>query len=101
MRNLAREQLLKELLELKPQFERDGVTHVTLFGSRARKDNRPDSDVDLMIEIDESRRFSLLDLVGVGHIVEDNIGLPANIFMKRSLDPAFAEETKPDQIQIF
>jgi uncharacterized protein len=27
------------------------VTHAALFGSRARGDNRPDSDIDIMIEI--------------------------------------------------
>jgi predicted nucleotidyltransferase len=29
-----------------------GVRHAALFGSRARGDNRPDSDSDIMIEID-------------------------------------------------
>ncbi len=34
-----------------PCFESEGVTHMALFGSRARGDNRPDSDVDLLIDI--------------------------------------------------
>jgi predicted nucleotidyltransferase len=29
-----------------------GVTHAALFGSRARGDARPDSDTDIMIELD-------------------------------------------------
>jgi uncharacterized protein len=28
-----------------------GVTHAALFGWRARGDNRPDSDIDLLVEI--------------------------------------------------
>jgi predicted nucleotidyltransferase len=74
---------------------------MTLFGSRARGDNRADSDIDLMIEVDDSRPFSMLKIVGVGHIIEDNTGLPANIFMKRSLDESFVEETRSDLVQVF
>src|SRR5262249_20973460 len=100
MSNIGRKELLEKLLTLKPAFERGGVTHLVLFGSRARQDNRPDSDIDVMIDVDESRKFSLLDLVGIGHIIEDNIGLPANIFMRRSLDAKFKASTQRDLIQV-
>jgi len=47
-----------------------------LFGSRVRGDNRPDSDIDgLGVEPDAS--FSLLNLIGVEHIIEDATGLQA------------------------
>ncbi|MBJ3784344.1 nucleotidyltransferase family protein [Devosia sediminis] len=101
MRDLAREQLLKELLELKPRFERDGVTHLALFGSRARGDNRADSDIDLMIEVDPDRKLSLLDIIGIGHLVEDHIGLSAQIVLRRSAPPKFLANTSADQIVVF
>jgi uncharacterized protein len=99
--NLARDALLEELQALRPSLERRGVVHVALFGSRARRDNRPDSDVDLIVDIDDSRPFSLLDLVGVTHEVEDRIGLPANLFVRRSLDPGFAAEAAREQVPVF
>lgn len=101
MQSIAREELLDRLRRLRPYFERDGVTHMTLFGSRARGDHRPDSDVDLMIEVDDDQPFSMLSVVGIGNIVTDSIGLPANIFMRRSLDASFVEETRPDLIRVF
>lgn len=101
MPELARDELLIRLRALRPKLERDGVKHMALFGSRARTDHRADSDVDLMIEVDDSKPFSLVDLVGVGHVVEDDLGLQANIFMKRSLDVAFLNETRPDLVQVF
>lgn len=101
MPNLARDALLEELQALRPSLERRGVLHVALFGSRARRDNRPDSDVDLIVDIDDSRPFSLLDLVGVTHEVEDRIGLPANLFVRRSLDPGFAAEAAREQVPVF
>lgn len=101
MRDLSREKLLAELRALRPIFEQDGVTHMTLFGSRARRDNRPDSDVDLLIDVEVGRKFSLLDLVGVSHIIEDNLGMDASIVMRRSMSDEFADETKNDLVEVF
>lgn len=103
MRDLDREELIAELQRLRPAFEREGVKHMALFGSRARRDNRPDSDVDLVIEISDEadKRFSLLELIGVGHIVEDNVGLEAHVLMRRSLNDSFQWTVGRDQVPVF
>ena len=101
MPDIARDALLIELRALQPSLERRGVVHIALFGSRARSDNRPDSDVDLIVDVDDERPFSLIDLVGVTHEVEDRIGLPTNLFVRRSLDPSFAAEADREQVEVF
>jgi predicted nucleotidyltransferase len=100
-REISRELLVLELRALRPVLERRAVTGMTLFGSRARRDNRRDSDIDVAIEVDEARKFSLLDLVGVEHAIEDRIGLKANVQMRRSLSPAFRNELQRDGVEIF
>ena len=103
-KDITREKLVAELKALRPAFEREGVTRMTLFGSRARADNRADSadsDVDLAIEIADGRKFSLLDSVGVGHLVEDHVGLRGNIFMRHSLEPDFLDEIRRDGVEVF
>ena len=42
-----------------------GVTHAAVFGSRARGDNRPDSDTDIMIDVDPEAHISVFDFVGL------------------------------------
>lgn len=101
MRDIAREELIAELQRLRPELQKEGVTHMALFGSRARRDNRLDSDIDLVIEIEDDRKFSLLDLIGVGHIIEDRLGLEANLFMQRSLDDSFKRTVGRDQVAVF
>ena len=103
MRDIGREQLLKELLALKPVFEREGVIRMALFGSRARQDNRADSDVDLIIEVQEGRKFSGLDLAGVWRIIVDNTGLESSLVLRKGLDddPAFRARVEQDQISVF
>ena len=101
MADIARKDLLTGLRSLRPDLEREGVTGLLLFGARARGDNRLDSDIDVLIDVEEDRKFSLLDLVGVAHHIEDVFGLPANIFTRRSLDPDFLAEARKSGIKIF
>jgi predicted nucleotidyltransferase len=100
-REINRDELVAELRALRPIFVREGVTSMSLFGSRARGDNRPDSDVDVAIKVDPNVKFSLLDVVGVKHLIEDNVGLSGNIFMHRSLSPDFLAELHRDGVEIF
>lgn len=100
-RKFSRDELVSALRALRPHFEREGVTHMTLFGSRARGDNRPDSDIDLVVEVDPQRKFSLLDLSGVGLVVQDNLGFPASVVMRRSARPAMLAAAKRDGIAVF
>jgi predicted nucleotidyltransferase len=45
------QEILGRLRENERALRERGVTHAALFGSRARGDDRPDSDIDIMIEI--------------------------------------------------
>ena len=79
----------------------EGVAHLALFGSRARGDSSPDSDLDVLIDTIPGRRFSLLNLSGVGLMIEDAIGIPSQIVLRRSLDPAFATRIRDDLVEVF
>nr|WP_309392696.1 nucleotidyltransferase domain-containing protein [Chelatococcus sambhunathii] len=98
---MSREHLLRSLSELEPRLKARGVTHLALFGTRAREDNRPDSDVDVAIEVDPGAKFSLIDLVGVEREIQEKTSLPGNVFMRRSLEPDFATSLARDGIQVF
>ena len=64
-------------------------------------DNRPDSDIDLLVEVPETNSFSILNLIGVEHAVSDNLGLKANAVMRRSLRDNFRASIEPDIVDIF
>lgn len=48
---MTRDEVLAKLRELKPWLAAQGVGRVRLFGSHARDEARPDSDVDLIVEL--------------------------------------------------
>jgi uncharacterized protein len=68
---------------------------------RARGDARSDSDLDVLVEVEPGSRFSLLNLVGVEHIIEDATGLSVQATMRRSLEPRMAERIVDDIIEVF
>jgi predicted nucleotidyltransferase len=57
--------------------ERRGVSNVRVFGSVARGDATPDSDVDLLVDVETGHRG--LDLFGFAREVEELIGHPVDI----------------------
>lgn len=54
---MTRDELLIKLRELKPWLEERGIVNVRLFGSYARDEAGPDSDVDLLVETSKPLGF--------------------------------------------
>src|ERR1700689_2661452 len=48
---MDKQQILDRLRENEHALRARGVTHAALFGSRARGDGRPDSDIDILIDL--------------------------------------------------
>jgi predicted nucleotidyltransferase len=98
---MERETIIERLNALRPVLRVEGVEHIALFGSRSRQDHRLDSDLDLLLDVNSESRFSILNLIGVEHLVEEATGIPTNAFMRRSLEPEFRRSIAADVIEIF
>lgn len=62
---------------------RYGARNVRIFGSAARGDASPSSDVDFLIEMEEGR--SLLDLVGLWQDLEELLGCKVDVVEQEGL----------------
>jgi uncharacterized protein len=98
---MTRDEIINKLKETAPALRAEGVTSLAIFGSRARDDAHEDSDLDVLIEIDPDATFSLLDLVGIQHIIKDATGLETQAEMRRSIEPRFAKRIADDLIEVF
>ena len=67
----------KELEKMKPKIvkvlKKHGVKKAGIFGSYARGEQKKNSDVDILVEINNDK-LSLLDFVGIKLEIEDAIG---------------------------
>ena len=71
-----------EIIEIATRY---GAGNVRVFGSVARGDDRPQSDVDLLVEMEADR--SLLDLVGLGQALEELLQRKVDVLTDASLHP--------------
>ena len=101
MTTMTRDEIIAKIRSTVPALRAEGVTKLAIFGSRPRGDARPDSDLDVLIEVDPDSRFSLLNLSGVGLLVEEATGLKTQVSMRRALSQRMAERIADDVIEVF
>jgi len=68
---------------------RHDVRILKIFGSAARGEDRPDSDVDFLVEFEGKK--SLFDLVGLQLDLEAFLGRDVDVLTERSISPYLRE----------
>jgi predicted nucleotidyltransferase len=72
-----------------------------VFGSVARGEDRPDSDVDLAVEIEDGRSFSLIRMEDTRLVLQDTLGRPVDLGLVGSLRPAVRAAFDAESMRIF
>lgn len=75
-----------------------GARNVRIFGSAARGTSRPDSDLDVLVELDRGR--SLLDIVALKQDLEDMLGVRVDVVTEAALSPYIRDEVLREAISL-
>jgi predicted nucleotidyltransferase len=97
---MERASVLETLRKERPYLrEKFGVDSIALFGSVARQEPRPDSDIDLLVEF--GRPITLFDLVAVQQYLEQRLdGRHVDVVPRDSIYPAFRDSILAGAIDV-
>lgn len=77
------------------------VLKAWLFGSYSRNEQRPWSDVDILVELDKEKPIGLLKFAGIACDLEDLIGRKVDLIEEGTLRPYAMESVNRDKKLIY
>jgi len=89
------EEIKKKIL---PILKKYGVTRAGIFGSVARGEEKKDSDIDILVEIES--RMSLLDFAGLKLELEEALGSPVDLGEYSVIKPIIKEQILKEEVPI-
>jgi predicted nucleotidyltransferase len=98
---MNREEIITRLRENETVLRKRGVAHAALFGSRARGDERPDSDTDIMIEFDPTARITVFDYAGLKDYIAGLFDGRVDVVNREGLKPYVRPAATTDAIYAF
>jgi predicted nucleotidyltransferase len=98
---MTRREAIEQLIRHADAIKAMGATSLYLFGSTARDEAKPDSDLDLFVDYDPESRFSLLDLAGIKVYLEDELGIETDVTTRGGLHPMLKEKIERSAVRIF
>lgn len=89
------------LRQHREELRRQGVTHAAVFGSVARGEAGPDSDLDIMVQIDPAAEVDLYDYVGITQFIGDLFAGRADVSNRDQLIEPVRREAEREAIFAF
>ena len=78
-----------------------GVLRAALFGSTARNEARPDSDLDIMVEIDPSAHVDLYGYAGITRHIAELFPVPVDVAEREMLLEPVRATAETDAVYAF
>jgi uncharacterized protein len=92
------DEALRRLRASGAELERAGVRHVAVFGSFARGDDRPDSDIDLLVSLDPGLDIAWSAYMELQRLLEAVIGHPVEMVEDAALADRLRTEIEHERI---
>jgi predicted nucleotidyltransferase len=91
---------LKQIKETAiPIFKQYGISQAGVFGSYARGEERPDSDIDFLIHL--GRPIDLVQFIRLKGELQDALGSPIDLVTDDTIIPYFESDIKKDLVSIY
>ena len=95
------QEIIARLRDNEAALRERGVRHAALFGSCARGEERPDSDVDIMIEVDPAARIGVYEYVAIKDYIAGLFDTHVDVVRRDRLKPYVRPAAVEDAIYAF
>ncbi len=97
---MRRDEIISRIRKHTDAICAEGARALYLFGSAARDEARPDSDIDVFVDVDPDKRFSLLNMSGIRLIIMDEIGRDVDITTRDALHPRLRDRILSEAVRV-
>ena len=94
--NMSNEETFEKIVSL---LKSHGVRTVAVFGSYVRGEEKPGSDIDIIVEFSE--RKSLLQLVRIERELSEELGIKVDLLTEKSISPYLIDTIKREMKMIY
>ena len=98
---MERAEAITRLKAFEPRLRAMGASALYLFGSTARGQQRPNSDIDVFVDIEPGHRFTLMDMAAAQRLLREGLSVRTDLTTRDSLHPILSQDILAESIQIF
>ena len=98
---MQKDVVLATLKSAESELRAKGVLHAALFGSVARGEQRSDSDIDIMVEIDPRAGVGVWEYVGITNVIKDLFSAEVDVSNRRAMRDHVRPGAERDAIYAF
>lgn len=95
---MSRDEAIAILTAHRSELDRFRVKSLSLFGSVARDEAMPGSDIDVLVEFDGPATFD--GFLELKVFLETSLGQPVDLITRRSVKPRFASIIENDLVRV-
>ena len=99
--SMNKEQVIAKLREHEPELKAAGIVRLAVFGSVARGDNSPQSDVDLLADFDKTKHYTLLTMGRIESRLADLLGTRVDLSSPEWLKESIRNQVLREAVDAF
>lgn len=98
---MDRDLVLHRLKRNKAKLQAMGLERLSLFGSMARGDARPESDIDLAVTLDARAGIDLFRFAAISEQVGRLLGMPVDLVIEPARNPRMQAQIERDRLRVY
>lgn len=98
---MYRNDILKILKTHEPELRQMGVDHIALFGSWARREERPESDIDILIDLNTKKPLDLFAYAALKNHITSYFDRSVDVVDRAALKKRLQGVVEKEAIYVF